>query len=328
MNINRQNYEVYVVDYFDGKLNPAERAELMYFLSVNPDLEDEFNNFGEHSVPIANFEFKEKESLKKNMGDISSVSEKNFDEFCIAAFEGDLDKKSEEKLEYYLMNHPEKRKDYETYGKLKLVPDKKTVYPYKTQLTKQVIKPLRILYFGISAAAAILFAVFLINHKPYNRPIPEGSLYSETETKQEVPENFTPATPEKPVESPIIALSGTKKTEQIYEVDFSEIKRTKPAEPLLPIVTEKIENHFKYGQSLAHSYAREIPFEISKPADSKPSLQLDRFNLISLAEAGIRGVNYLTESDIRFEKKTDDNGKVVEFGFESQRFGFSTQRIR
>ena len=40
--ITRENYEEHFLDYFDGILSEKEVEELLRFLSLNTDLEDEF----------------------------------------------------------------------------------------------------------------------------------------------------------------------------------------------------------------------------------------------------------------------------------------------
>jgi len=41
MEISRQNYEQYFVDYLDGKLNEKQVGILMSFIEFNPDLKVE-----------------------------------------------------------------------------------------------------------------------------------------------------------------------------------------------------------------------------------------------------------------------------------------------
>ena len=45
MDINRQNFETYFIDYLDGRLDPGQVAELLSFLEKNPDLERELKEF-------------------------------------------------------------------------------------------------------------------------------------------------------------------------------------------------------------------------------------------------------------------------------------------
>ena len=42
MEININNYEVYVIDFIDGMLNEIDTANLLIFLDQNPALKEEF----------------------------------------------------------------------------------------------------------------------------------------------------------------------------------------------------------------------------------------------------------------------------------------------
>jgi hypothetical protein len=66
MNINRENYEAYLLDYFEKELDPATVAELMLFLELNPDLKADFEEFENISlVPDTNIGFPTNTALKK-----------------------------------------------------------------------------------------------------------------------------------------------------------------------------------------------------------------------------------------------------------------------
>ncbi len=45
MSINRNNYEAFFLDYFEGRLPEEGKEELMRFLELNPDLKKEFEGF-------------------------------------------------------------------------------------------------------------------------------------------------------------------------------------------------------------------------------------------------------------------------------------------
>ena len=55
---------------------------------------------------------------------------------------------------------------------------------------------------------------------------------------------------------------------------------------------------------------------------------LDRINLWKLAEAGVKGFNYLTESEVLIDKKINNEGKIVAFGLDSESFRFSSNRSK
>jgi len=66
MKINRENYEVYFLDYLEGKLPPDLVDELLIFMDKNPDLKDEFEGLDTVALaPDEDIVFENKDSLKK-----------------------------------------------------------------------------------------------------------------------------------------------------------------------------------------------------------------------------------------------------------------------
>ena len=45
MNINRNNYELFFIDFYDGNLTDAQKHELDLFLAENPNLKEECDSF-------------------------------------------------------------------------------------------------------------------------------------------------------------------------------------------------------------------------------------------------------------------------------------------
>ncbi|MBA7530332.1 hypothetical protein ES705_22535 [subsurface metagenome] len=162
MDINRQNFETYFIDYLDGRLDPGQVAELLSFLEENPDLERELKEFENIQIKPGEILFPGKESLKKTISDIPVINESNFEEYCIAKIEGDLRAKDEVILEQYLADFPRKRKDFELFSKTKLQPD--PIFFKDKALLKKPYADLRIgrrtMWAYVSAAASIV--IFLI----------------------------------------------------------------------------------------------------------------------------------------------------------------------
>ena len=51
MNINRNNYELFFIDFYDGNLTDAQKHELDLFLEENSDLKEElFNLRFQHEI--------------------------------------------------------------------------------------------------------------------------------------------------------------------------------------------------------------------------------------------------------------------------------------
>lgn len=163
MDINRQNFETYFIDYLDGRLDPGQVTELLSFLEENPDLERELKEFENIQIKPREILFPGKESLKKTISDIPVINESNFEEYCIAKIEGDLRAKDEVILERYLADFPGKRKDFELFSKTKLQPD--PIFFKDKALLKKPYAGLRVgrrtMWSYSSAAASIVILLIL-----------------------------------------------------------------------------------------------------------------------------------------------------------------------
>lgn len=154
MNINRNNYEEFFIDYIDGKLTAEEVAELMLFVAANPDLREELNMLEQSPVlELAGAEtFNNKEQLKKK-----EFSPLIINEAIVAEFEGIAGK---EDLEV-LRNIPANQLEHERklVALTKFHPNLEIVFPDKNKL-KHETKVISLLYYYASAAAACLLIMF------------------------------------------------------------------------------------------------------------------------------------------------------------------------
>ncbi len=103
MNINRQNYESWFLDYHEGTLTAAQAEELFAFLDQHPELRGEFESF-EMIQLDAEEEFPsfDKSTLLKTTG----IDATNLDEWLISEMEGRLSEEELNQLHDYLHLHP------------------------------------------------------------------------------------------------------------------------------------------------------------------------------------------------------------------------------
>jgi len=161
MNITRNTYENYFIDYLDGNLSDNEIKILIEFLDKNPDLEEELKDLTSFSkqqetntiTPDLSFS----NSLKKEP--IFDENESNFDELCISFYEGLLNEKEEQ----HLLELTESRNDllhiFEAYSFTKVKANKSITFPNKSALKKHK----RILWHQyVSYAASIIFVLGFI----------------------------------------------------------------------------------------------------------------------------------------------------------------------
>src|SRR5512138_1731 len=114
MKPDRSNYEIWLIDYFDGTLDPDQVEQLMGFMDQNPDLKEEFTDNLPINLKAANDTFKNKSSLKKS---ISDLSDEQFELLCISACEHDLTDAQMSDLEKMIEEKPEKRRTLDFYKK-------------------------------------------------------------------------------------------------------------------------------------------------------------------------------------------------------------------
>ncbi|MFK5854933.1 MAG: hypothetical protein QM503_02305 [Bacteroidota bacterium] len=168
VDINRLNYESYVIDYLDGKLNAVETACLIAFLENNPDIKEEISDLDGVTLVSDDNTFEEKAGLKKKpIFSVNDINEENYEEFFVANYEGDLGTEHQATLKDFIKKNPELNEEFEIHGNLKIQPSS-MVFSKKDSLKHKS-------YIGLSwyssiAAAILLFLAswFFINNQEQN----------------------------------------------------------------------------------------------------------------------------------------------------------------
>lgn len=161
MNINRENYEAFFIDYLDGILSEAGIVELEAFLLENPDLREELEGMEKIFLAPTDESFSLKENLKQV--DLSSpVEEGNFEFYCIAESEGDLTPDQVAELEKFVAQNPSRQKERDLIHRLKITPDPSIKFSDKERIKKSIFLISRpLIYRGIGVAAGIAIMLFV-----------------------------------------------------------------------------------------------------------------------------------------------------------------------
>ena len=140
MKINRDNYEIFIVDYFDGNLNPEKVSELMNFLEKNPEIKEEFAGYEVvEFAPDKKIIFENKNKLKKEIiTEVNKINEKNYENYFIAKLENDLSENETADFEKFLLSNPHLNSQFQLFLKTKLQADETFVFENKTSLKKYV----------------------------------------------------------------------------------------------------------------------------------------------------------------------------------------------
>ncbi len=135
MNINKNNYEAYFLDYHEGNLTPQEVADVLLFVQNHPELKEElesFENFSIKDYPTILFE--NKADLKKK------ITEANREEYFIKAVENILTPAEKQLLDDYIKQHPHVIVDYHLFQQTKLQANTSIVFENKDRI-KKVLTP-------------------------------------------------------------------------------------------------------------------------------------------------------------------------------------------
>ncbi len=229
--ISRKNYEIYFVDYFDGKLDESSKAELFTFLEQNSDLKEEFEQFEMIvSKPDEKVKFSNKESLKKDTPTLL-----NYKTWLVAELEGDLTTEQIKVLDGFTAKHPSIADERKLMSKIRL---EATVieFPRKKELKKPVIIPFRKMTItAVSVAAAI--TIFILGYLfIYRSPAPERMMSDVKKETKEIKDPVNVAeTPsvEKTVDIPQPQIVRPNKNSVAQKNNINEIKpEQKSEEPL------------------------------------------------------------------------------------------------
>jgi hypothetical protein len=339
-NININNYEIYFIDYLDGKLTPFEQKELILFLNHNPHLSNELNQISELKLIPDNYIYTSKNNLKKESFKKSELSSK-VELLIISELEGDLSENEVQELERL------KSEDYEVATaakniiKTKLTPNPNEVFGGKSRLKRIVIFGIShytlSVFSRIAASIIVLLGVgfalntYLVNSKgeefvTNNHINTNLNTLKETEINSESVVNVSPQTQAKEIKSKLITRSTEQ--ENVFndeglreEVALQYINRREPTITSAKIAVVPLNksvllgiDHFLNSNGAPSQQVAEI---ISIPWTKE-------FGFFELAQLGVKKLSDMTGTRARLEGERDETGKLTRVNFETSLFAIST----
>ncbi|WP_319230622.1 hypothetical protein [Draconibacterium orientale] len=336
--INRTNYEAYFIDYLEGNLAEGMIDSFIAFLKANPDLKQELELYEPISLEPEKVSFNKKSELYKSKFDNNEA----FDNAAIALLEGDLNEPEKQEFETYLASHPEKEKEATAFQNTKLKANESIVFADKKKLYKKA--PGKTILLWTSRVAAVLILGFVVfNLVNRNNAVQENLSQQIAEVEK---------TPQQTIdETPVIVPDNNIKTDIAEKIEMEEptpIEKISPKNPVVKdifeenstteapeallamretlIVPEKL-NSITASIDVEQPVATLATMYIIYPAETYDDEMLladrvkEKINLRSLSKAGLDLIASI--SDDRFEYETNDNGKVVNYTYESRLLAFS-----
>jgi hypothetical protein len=182
MRITKENYEEFILDYLEGKLDPDLLSEFRLFFEANPEIREEIESFEIIELSPSGPEFSNKDSLKKKEIDLLEAISP-FEKACIAAIEQDLDETASEKFHDELMRHPEKGSIFQDFSKTILKPEPVS-FDSKNALKKPVPIGRRNRPLVWYAVASVILLILLI--RPFMNQVPHNGNFVLTEQKNDI----------------------------------------------------------------------------------------------------------------------------------------------
>lgn len=333
MEINRNNYQAYLLDLMEGRLTSEDSRKLRDFLLLNPDCDEGLNENHTWYLEPGTMSFEGKENLKKVFPDhLTPVTSSNFELLSIARLEGDLSSQQVKDHDRLVDVDAGKRKEWETW-KMTRLRGSNIVYSEKDRLIKTPARPVRALWISVISAAAVAAMLITISR---TMPVPEDPATIiprvSIDTSEESPLEQIPS------ESPVIladepASLSIKKHQEPPELTGRKLT---PSESLVKsdsvskIIHEKKIESRPLKQAMIQAYPdaaiRTVQFDqiahldlppVSSQSGSRTLIRERDFSLLAIANAGIKGINRLTGSDLSLNVSRDDAGEVSGFRFES-----------
>lgn len=347
MKINKYNYEVFLIDYLDGTLDPSLTGELIVFLEQNPELKNQFDGLEDVVLVNETVSYPNKTDLKKKSF-LKNGIENESEYLFIASLEGEMSDEEKVRLDAIINENHTRNLDLLIYQKTIIKPSDSIVFPNKVKLKRSAIVPIRYSTLkrsiGVAASIGLLLSIYtigkiIVNTNPSNilknsditisvnptliEPKKELLLNNQTSLVKSNDFALTKKNPKTDIKSKNLVTNIGKQVtrkEEPIPAKLLSINSTK-------ITIEKAtQNEEIIG--FAVSYPRHNNFlMIDKNGYADNGMNKSNIREVGFFEIlqyGIRSFGKLMGKDIHLNAQKDKNGSIQKLSFESSLIAFST----
>jgi hypothetical protein len=357
MDINRDNYEAFLLDLLEGRLSVAEERELKEFLKAHPEHVVDLPDLDLLSLEKIHLSFPDRDLLRKELPSAeTSLSTTNFDMFSIARMEGDLSRQQVDEHRSAIHSDERLLQEWTRWQRTRLVPEQ-IRFPGKNSLKRRKPFRTRMVIMGVlSAAAALTLLLLLVKINPADPSEPDSRISAVVSPSiQDMPvedQEVISAVPEQEA----VELPEQETTEKIPEAILPAVEQESslrleeplegqavpvglPAQPIPEARPIRIAGQLTSSPDLlgVRDQDRIEPLEYTPVSPNLTSYsvgqlaEMDRqtlirdfaeehnISLMSVANAGIKGINKLTGSEISLLASRDEDGEISGFQFKSRR---------
>jgi len=342
MTINRLNYELFLVDYLDGKLDPFLVAELLIFLEQNPDIKEEYDGIQNSVLEKEAITFPNKSILKKK-----SFSKNGIDDelayLCISSVENLLSEEEQNLLNKKIYDDVSLKKELLLFDKTVTVADQSIIFKSKSRLKRTSIVPIRQssykVYVGVAASIALLIGMFTIG-----KIILTNNSINDIQENSFSIANYQPI--KKNIESVDIKTMSRKEEGNTLKNSFSktvnsekavaiELKDSAKIEMPIPEKIQRIElSELTTSNNWPETISSDIlskqtyPITLNKHLyasndDIENGGHIKEIGVFEIIQYGVKSIGDFFGANLQLNAKKDKNGKVKEIHFESKLIAFT-----
>jgi hypothetical protein len=310
MEINKDNFEAFVLDYFEGNLDSRGREELFSFLNAHPHFRQQFAEFNFEDIRLENeFDvfFPSRNSLKKNL----SVSEEQF--FNLA--EGNLSVEEKIELGKIIAGNPAQEKELYVWQRSRLEADFSVKYPGKESLHRPKVIPLwKNIYLRVAALVVLSPGIAWMYFSPRSSSTQfadKFSMRSDFAVSKEIKTTAVfaiPSTKKKKLKSPSVRGNEIANVSELKKLQDSSLTGVKIKAVLPDSVTKS-----SIVKTAADSLFKTHTVGVWAPAEKLPMVKKSfRHRMLDLAAGCLKGLKVIGVKKAEAIKKTDpDSGNTA-----------------
>jgi len=356
MKPDRTNYEIWLIDWLDGKLDEIQVRRLVSFLDENPDLKGEFYSCSDAKLSPPPEEFLYKRLLKKELSDITNSQ---FEYLCAGYVENDLSAEQLEELKKIVSDDIARKHEFELFQKTKLLaPNIKFSNKRKLLRATPFQKAFKISVATLATAASI--AMFIVAYQFIgNNNLPTDNLSQLSVNNEQEPNIIVPETisdeaekniaflaeqtaavnilPANPIPEEIVTIEADVENAQDAIFILLQRDRLEPIE-IPNLLSINLTKKGDYQSNILSSRTildapdpvemRSLPINLAQLFRKKilkdENPDISPLRTYELAEAGIISLNRLLGWEMEFKKYKDESGEVKTIHFNSRLLGVNT----
>lgn len=333
LHINSDNYEVWLIDYIDGKLSDDEVVAVQHFLASHPHILSEMNELsGIELRPEKDSFYPFKERLRRAPAPFDDLSE--YDYLLAKVAEQELSVDEQRQLYNLSKKSDEVTADFRCMSRIKLRPDDE-VYPYRSQLYRKSLITTGLWW--KTAAAAVLIFFFLSDRGMIDQSVSPTMVAYRPDTEVTVGADAT--VEHNPVDkeavSGIVAVAATGKqmthTVVVQSTSAGEENVQEKATDVIPAITPRLKtpvivenfylNSYEEGLSLMlpHYLKNRRLLASSEGAEEAEELAREEMPM-ELTTKTTRLLGRIAPFNLAYTRKYNEEGRLVAINVKSDNF--------